>query len=376
MIKNCDYKKRTEKIINALKKNKIDALVALSLENVYYLTGAYIMTQKDLPDRLEIPVFSVNSDPIFIVCKIEESLVRKESWIKDVRGYIEFQESPIQFLVEALIELGLKEGHIGIEKNYITSLYFEELNNALPKAEFINCRDIFEEVRMIKDKGEIEILAKGAKATRKAVDAAFITAKPGDTERQLANQVTINLLNQGADKLDFICLGTGYRSQLTHPIPADIPLILGDILKIDFGGVFSGYLSDLARTAVIGKPSLKQYDIYKKLREIQKEVIEYMKIGVRLCDIYQKCKDLFGKKGKLPFDMPHIGHGLGIGPHERPMINPISEDVLQENMVINVEPLVILKDYGYHVEDLVLITKNGAEILTGSDLSQDIPEIS
>jgi len=376
MIKNCDYKKRTEKIINALKKNKIDALVALSLENVYYFTGAYIMTQRDLPDRLEIPVFSENSDPLFIVCKIEESLVRKESWIKDVRAYIEFQESPIQFLVEALIELGLKEGHIGIEKNYITSLHFEELNNGLPKAEFINCRDIFEEVRMIKDRGEIEILAKGAKATRKAVDAAFITAKPGDTERQLANQVTINLLNQGADKLDFICLGTGYRSQLAHPTPNDIPLISGDILKIDFGGVFSGYLSDLARTAVIGKPSLKQYDIYKKLREIQKEVIGYMKIGVRLCDIYQKCKDLFEKKGKLPFDMPHVGHGLGISAHERPLINPISEDVLQENMVINVEPLVILKDYGYHVEDLVLITKNGAKILTGSDLSQDIPKIS
>jgi len=367
-------KERNERMKKLMGKKDMDTVVALSLENVLYSTGAYIMTQRAIRDRLEIAVLPKKGEPVFIVCKIEERLAKEETWIEDMRTYIEFKESPIQFLVTVLKEMGLEKGRIGIEQHYLTAYHHAELINAMPDAEFVECQNIFDEIQMVKEPGEIEILAKAAKGTRKAVDAAFISAKVGDTEKQLANQIIINLLNQGVDELSFMVLGTGKRSMYAHPTPGDTPLCAGDILRVDFGGLFSGYFSDLARTAVVGNPSPIQADVYKKLASIQKEVIYNLQVGVRFCDVYNKCEELYKEKD-LPFNMPHIGHGLGVGLHEHPIINPLNEEKVQENMVINVEPLVVYGDGAYHIEDLILTTKNNPKILTESLMSDKIPVI-
>ena len=365
---------RNERMKELMVEKGMDAVVALSLENVFYSTGAYIMTQRAIKDRLEIAILPQKGDPVFVVCKIEERLAKEETWIEDMRTYIEFKESPILFLVDALKEMGLEKACIGIEQHQLSAHYHMELKNAMPNSEFVECQNIFDKVQMIKEPGEIEILTKAAIGTRKAVDAAFISAKVGDTEKELANQMNINLINQGVDELSFMVLGTGKRSMYAHPTPGDTPLCPGDILRVDFGGIFSGYFSDLARTAVVGNPSPVQAEVYKKLATIQKEVIYSLQVGVRFCDVYNKCKNLYKEK-ELPFNMPHIGHGLGIGLHEHPIINPLNEEKVQENMVINVEPLVVYGDGAYHIEDLLLTTKNGPKILTGSSMSDEIPII-
>ncbi len=374
-MKKSDYLvKRNECFKELMAKEGVDALVALSPENVLYSTGAYIVTQKTIRDRLEIAIFSQKREPIFIVCGIEESGVKEQTWIKDIRPYVEFKESPVQFLVDALIEMGLEKGHIGIEKHYWDAYSYTELINALPDATFVECQRIFEDVRIIKDPDEIEILTKASLATRKALEAAFLTAKSGDTELDIAKQIKTNLMNQGADEIAFLVLGTGKRSMLVHPIPADITLSPGDIVKADYGGLFSGYYSDLARSVVVEKPSQIQVEVYKKLATIQKKIINAMKPGIRCCDLFNKCKELYEENG-LPLDMPHIGHGLGLGLHEGPILNPLNEKKLQKNMVINVEPLVIVDEFCFHLEDLVLITDNGVKILTGAKMSDELPII-
>lgn len=367
-------KQRAERLKELMIQKGMDVLVAISPENVLYSTGAYIMTQRSLRDRLEISIIPKDGDAAFVVCGIEESLARDESWIGDIRPYVEFRQSPIKFLADVLAEKGLDRKNVGIELHYLSSTLHKELIGYLPDTKFYECRDIFDKVRMIKETEEIKLLADAAKATRKAVDAAFLTAKPGDTERHLSTEIMTNLMKQGLD-WSFMVLGTGKRSLLTHPTPAYIPMEPGDIIRVDFGGILSGYQSDLARTAVIGKPSPIQAETYKKLANIQREVIESMKIGVRFCDVYNKCKALF-EKNDLPFSMPHIGHGLGVDLHEHPIINPLNEEEIQENMIINVEPLVIFGGHAYHIEDLIQITPNGPKILTESEMSEDIPVIS
>jgi len=374
-MKNEFMEKRSKKFNELMIKNKMNALVVISPENVLYSTGAYIMTQKLIRDRLEIALFSPNREPIFIVCGIEESGIKEQTWIKDIRPYVEFKESPVQFLVDALIEMGLEKGHIGIEKHYWNAYYYTELINAVPDATFIECQRIFEDVRMIKDPDEVEILTRASKATRKALEAAFLTAKSGDTELDIAKQIKNNLMNQGADETAFLVLGTGKRSILVHPMPADITLSPGDIVKADYGGLFSGYYSDLARSVVVEKPSQIQIEVYKKLATIQKKIINAMKPGIRCCDLFNKCKELY-EENELPFIMPHIGHGLGLELHEDPILSPLNEKKLQKNMVINVEPLVITDGFCIHLEDLVLITNNGVKILTGAKMSNEIPVIN
>jgi len=368
------FEKRNNKIKEIMQKKGIDVVVALSFENVFYSTGAYIMTQKVLRDRLEIAVFS-EKDPIFIVCGIEEKTAREESWIEDIRTYIEFAESPIQMLSDVLKELGYQKGKIAIEKHVLSTYHFLELNKVLPDIQLIEGQPIFDEIMMIKEEYEIETLREAAKITRKAADAAFIKARPGMTEKQLADEMNISLLQQGMDELCFMVLGTGSRSLFVHPSPSNIQLKKGDVLRVDFGGLLRGYYSDLARTAAVGEPTKVQKETYQKLADIQLEVINYITAGRRFCDIYSLCKNLYKKKD-LPFNMPHIGHGLGIGLHEEPVINPLNKSEVKENMVLNVEPLVFNDGYGYHIEDLILTTKKEPVILTGSQMSNHIPVIN
>jgi Xaa-Pro dipeptidase len=366
-----NFENRSKRIKDIMQKKGINAVVVLSFENVFYSTGAYIMTQKVLRDRLEIAVFS-DKDPVFIVCGIEEKTAREESWIKDIRPYIEFAQSPIKILADVLQEIGCQKGVIAIEKHVLSTYHYLELIDVLPDIQIVEGQPIFDEVMMIKDEYEIETLREAAVITRKAVDAAFIKARPGMTEKQLADEINISLLQQGMDELSFMVLGTGSRSQIAHPIPSNIPLKEGDILRVDFGGLLRGYYSDLARTAAVGRPTDNQRETFKKLADIQLEVINNITIGKRFCDIFSLCAELFKKKD-LPFNMPHIGHGLGIGLHEQPIINPFNQTEVQENMVLDVEPIVLKDGYGYHIEDLILTTKNGPEILTGSQMSNQIP---
>jgi Xaa-Pro dipeptidase len=367
-------RKRAERLKGLMINEQMDAILALSLENVFYSTGAFIVSQQILPQRLEIGLFSEKGEDVFIICGIEESSVREQTWIKDIRPYIEFKESPVDFLVEALKEKGLEKGRIGIEKEYINVHQFNQLLEALPNAEFVECRHIFDQVRKTKEPGEIEILAKAAKETRQAVDAALLIVKPGQTERQLANQIINNLMIQGHEPA-FLVLGTGKRSVHVHPIPADIPMQLGDIVYVDFGVRHLGYLSDIARTAVVGKPSKDQAEVYRKIITIERKLIENMKIGVRFCDLYNSCQQLYAENGLPPIALSHIGHGLGIGLHEEPVIHSQEKEKMEQNYVHNLELSVNYQEQGYVLEDTVHITPEGPKILTEASLNESIPVI-
>jgi Xaa-Pro aminopeptidase len=367
--------KRSEKFIKIMRREGLEALIAISPENVFYSTGAYIITQKNIRDRLAIALFSEKYRPAFIICGIEEKLVKSQTWINDIRSYIEFKDSPIKFLIDSVLEMGLEKSRVGIEMHYLCARDFINLRKDLPDVEFVECKHIFEKVRMIKEPEEIDLLANIASATRKGAEAAFTTCNIGDTEKKLADQMTINLIQQNVDRIEFMVLATGKRTLLSHPTPNQTKLTKGDIVRVDYGGVFSGYLSDLARTVVVGKPNFIQADTYKKLIHIEGELIENLQVGVQACSIYKKWEELFEKNG-LHFSTPHIGHGLGIDVHEPPIISPLDKTEFKENMVINLEPLVIHEGFFYHIEDTILITKDGPKILTGADLNDQIPIIN
>lgn len=356
---------------NLMKEKAIDVVIALSPENVLYSSSANIITQKMLRERLALTVFTQNDEPVFIVCGIEESLAQEDSWIKDIRTYVEFKESPIEVLVKVLKEKGLEDSNIAIEKKYLSAHYYEELVGLLPSRKFIESESIFDRLRAIKSPVEIEILRRAATITRETMDEVFAEVKPGDTEKQIANRLISRLLEKGANEHEFVVLSTGKRSKLIHPIPQDIPLKEGDVVKVDFGGKFDGYYSDVARTYLVGNVDSRKEYILSSLAEIHRQVISNAKVGAKFSELYNLCKGLFIEKG-MPFFMPHIGHSMGIGLHEEPILSPLNHDTLEENMILNIEPICIdqQSDSGYHIEDLVLITKNGPEILTGSSLNE------
>jgi Xaa-Pro dipeptidase len=367
-----------EKLMNVaefqrtLGESGFDAVVAVSQPNVFYTSGAYIMTQITIPDRLAMTVLPRGGHDTMLVCNIEESLARQESWIADVRSYVEFAESPMHALAEILKEKGLAQGHIGIEGRRLGAAYYQELNDALPKARLGICDWLFNHVRSIKTEGEIQRFAEAGRATERAIADAFRQAKVGDTERDLLRAIGENAGLLGASKIVFGILGVGDQSYEAHPPARERPIERGDLVRIDFGASWDGYASDVARMAVVGEPSRVQVETYKKVRDVERGAIQFMKPGVRACDVYNCVVEGYAKVG-IKYPGPHCGHGFGFETHETPMLQPYNEEELRPNMLICIEPVHFNQEVGgYQIEDLVLITETGSEILTNREDTQEL----
>lgn len=359
-----------EKLMNvrefqrSLGESGFGAVVAVSQPNVFYTSGAYILTQVSVPDRLAMTVLPANGEDALLVCNIEEGLSREESWIEDVRSYVEFAEAPMHLLADVLKEKGLAQGRIGIEGRRLGAGYYKELSEALPKASIEGCDWLFDHVRSLKTEGEIQRLGEAGRATERAILEAFEQAKAGDTERHLLRTIKDNVALYGATGVVFAILGVGDQSYVPHPPARERPIEQGELVRVDFGGSWECYGSDVARMGVVGEPSQAQADTYKKVREVERTAIEFMGPGVRACDVFHCVVETYAKFG-IEYPGPHCGHGFGLETHEAPMLHPYNEAELQPNMLMCIEPVLFSEELGgYQVEDLVLITEEGSEILT------------
>lgn len=350
-----------------MKSEDLDVIVSMSPENVYYLSGTYIHSQTTIRDRLAIVVWPLEEHPSFLVCILEEAQANEDSWIEDVRPYFEFKTSPIELLAKVLRERGYANHRIGIEFSYLSSKYFLELRDLLPELNLVDCSSLLERVRMIKTSNEIEQLRDAAQVTDRVIRKVFENIVEGKEEKEIANELQTGILEAGADENAFLSLASASNSCLTHPVPSSYKVKHGDLIRTDFGGYFNGYLSDIARLCVVGKLSERQLDIYNWLWDVHEQLISKMVVGAEVSDIYNLCKQLYEEAG-MPFERPHIGHGLGLTVHEHPMINPYVDQRLEPNMVICIEPNHLVPNTEkYHVEDTILIQKSGPEILSRTE---------
>jgi Xaa-Pro dipeptidase len=342
----------------------LDAIVASSYESVSHLSGASIMTQRAIPDRLEIVVLPVEAEPVFLVCNIEEAQVRKDSWIDDIRVYVEFVETPVVALAELLRELGLASATLGLELRALNAADHRELLDHIPDAQVVGVDAALADLRAIKSPAEIELLADAALRTDAAIRRAFEAAGPGSTEREVASLLAAEI-QASSDSLAFLAFGAGPSAGIAHPVATDRALQRGDVLRCDVGGLYSGYYSDLARSAVIGAASPELTSDYARLWAAHEEVISHVAPGVPACHLYEVCRGAFERHG-LTLNLPHIGHSLGLGLHEAPILNPFDETVLKEGMMIAVEPAHRNGGPILHVEDLVLVTPGGPKVVSRS----------
>ncbi|MBI5878114.1 MAG: aminopeptidase P family protein [Chloroflexi bacterium] len=358
-----------------LERYQLDAIVASSMENVFYLTGAWIMTQKYIPDRLAMVVWPRGGEPAFIVCTIEEGLARRDSRIKNVHGYVEFQTSPIETLAEVLRGMGLEHAQIGFERKVLVASYSDELHARMPAVSWLGGDALFDELRMLKSPEEIVTLSHAAYTADGVTRDAFQMARAGRTEKEIGDWMQMELLMRGASEGVFLVLGAGDAAGLAHPSPRTRALQNGDVLRVDFGGLFGGYYADMARTMVVGTATQRQRDDYARLWQAQQETIAALKPGARASDVYRLCERRAKELG-LDFSMPHIGHGIGVGLHEHPMLSPRHDTLIEENMAFMVEPSCRNADGStFHVEDLVIVRASGPEIVSRAANWEKLPEI-
>jgi len=270
----------------------------------------------------------------------------------------------MEVLADILAEKGLSKGRLGIEMHYLLAQYYVELRKLLPHAEFVDSEPFIDEVKMIKTPAELELMKSACISTEKAIALGFQLARPGNTEHSVMEWMTYGVLRFGASKVSFLVLGSGKHSLDKHAIPMDISIKKGETVRVDFGGLFSGYTTDLARMAVVGEPSARQRDIYKRLVDVHSALIDKLRPGVSFSTFFDDGKKLMETAG-IPLDKHHLGHGVGTSIHEAPFLAPHERRVAEPNMVIALEPSH--SDPGvarYHMEDFIWVTDEGPKKLS------------
>jgi Xaa-Pro aminopeptidase len=356
---------KVAKLQQIMERKNLDGVVVSSYQNVSYFGGTYLATQNSIPDRLAFLVVPRGQAPTLVVCGIETRQVLTQTDIADVRDYVEFAENPTDVLARVLQERGLAGSSLGVDARRLPMASGDLLKERLRGSELVSIDDEVELAQSVKDRSEIAMLESAAQATLAAAEETAAELPPGSSERDFSTLAFLKLMQKGGTPL-FQVFATGERTMQAHPESTERRLEPGVLWRIDFGARFHEVInSDLARTGVVGEPSAEQEATLKALRATQDAGFKAIEPGRRAGDVFRAVKDEFKSQG-LPFSMPHIGHGMGIGLHEFPMLEPGCDIVLEAGMVLNIEPMVVMEDRkeAYHTEDLAEVTTAGPRLLT------------
>ena len=268
---------------------------------------------------------------------------------------------PIEYVAAVLREKNLAKARIGLELLDMSALWFNHLRNQLPSAEFVDAQIIFDEMKSVKSDDELKLLSDANMATAKAVVLAFERAKPGDSERDLAQNL-MNLIAQfGGDRVAFLSLAAGPNIHELHHVPGEYRIRDGDLVHVDTGGYFKGYQSDISRTAVVGKASDSQLNAYEIAIGAEFAAANAMYEGARVMDVFEATRRFYEFRGHS-FKSAFIGHSIGIGCHEIPFLGPSHGNwILKPGMFFEVEPSITIEPIRVHTEDAFIVGKSGAK---------------
>ena len=236
----------------------------------------------------------------------------------------------------------------------------------LVKGEIIDAHEFCLKLRCIKDESEIEKIRTAAEITCMALDKALNELNEETTERELARDIEYFMTQHGALNAAYPpIVAAGKNSALPHARPSNQRILDTNLLLVDVGANFEGYCSDMTRMIPLSKLSKEQEYASQLVLDSQTKAIEAIRPGIEAKEIDAICRDALSD-GKHGGKFLHgTGHGVGLEIHEYPRINSKSDDILQEGMIITVEPGIYLEgSYGIRWEDLLLVTDSGSEYLT------------
>jgi Xaa-Pro aminopeptidase len=256
---------------------------------------------------------------------------------------------------------------LGVEAKTMTIAERDELSLRLEGVELVPARAVIEDHRRTKEPAEIEALRAAIALGDETYAHILSRLTPGASEREIALELEVFMRSNGADEISFEpIVGSGPLSAHIHHTPSERRFEKGDLVLLDFGARVDGYCGDLTRTVVLGSPSPEQQRQYEAVLAANANALAAMGPNVECREIDAVARRTVKEAGFDDFGHG-LGHALGLEVHESPRFNRISDDILAPSMVMTNEPGLYLEETGgIRVEDCVLITETGAEVLTGA----------
>jgi Xaa-Pro aminopeptidase len=259
-----------------------------------------------------------------------------------------------------------KMNKLAFESRNLSHADFKKYSGSFESVDFIPTENIVDQLRMIKDKEEIIKIKKAAQITTESLKDMFEIIEPGMRELDIASELAYTMRKKGAHKEAFeTIVVSGQRSSLPHGKPSEKKIEEEELITIDMGANYQNYNSDITRTIVLGKENIKQKEIFSIVLEAQMAALEFLKPGVKCKEVDSVARDIIAKKGYGEYFGHGLGHGVGLDIHELPRVSSSDDTVLLPGMIVTIEPGIYLPEVGgVRIEDSVLITEEGYEILT------------
>jgi len=343
---------RLSKVLEIMEDMKIPQMIVSDAAAIYYLTGKWILSG----ERMLVLYINLNGhNKIFIneLFPVSEDLGVEKIWFNDT-------QSPIE-IVARNVE---KDKPMGIDKNWPAHFLIKlmKLNGG---STFVNGSEIVDRVRMCKDDVEKDLMRIASKLNDSAMDKMIKLIPKEYSEKKMGKLLGDIWEEVGAEGHSFDpIVGYGANAADPHHEMNESTVKAGDGIVIDIGCKMNSYCSDMTRTVFYKKVSDHSREVYEIVKEANKRGIEKVKAGVRFCDIDAVARDYITQKGYGKYFTHRLGHSIGIEDHDFGDVSAANTDKVQVGQIFSIEPgIYIPGDIGVRIEDLVIVTDDGCEIL-------------
>ena len=357
------YKDRLTRLRAYFVEENVDCAWIVQPENRRYLSG-FRATDLQLTESSGSLLINEHASLLLTDSRYTEEASREAVGfeIKKVQNGI------VPALTDLLPDLGVQR--LGFEKDYVTWGLHRELENGLkklsPPVELVPLDGIVEKMREVKDPEEMRAIRTSADVLSAIMGQIIDFLEPGLTERAVAWKVEELAREGGAEDLAFPSIvASGPNSALPHAVPTDRKLRAGEPVILDLGVRVNGYCSDMTRTVFLETPSPALRKIYCTVRKAQAAAIREIRPGLETTFVDAIARNLIKEAGFGDYFGHGLGHGVGLATHEGPRLGPRKPSLLEEGMVVTVEPGIYLPgEGGVRLEEMVLLTAQGGEVLT------------
>lgn len=344
---------KVTRVLAAMKEQELTQMIVSDPVAIFYLTGKWIIPG----ERLLALYLNVSGDHKLVINKLfpqEKDLGVEIVWYDDVEDGVEILSRYVE-----------KDKPMGIDKTWQARflLRLQELGGG---SRFVNASPIVDDIRMIKDEKEQALMRESSRLNDLAMERLIPWVVKGLTEKELNAKIREIYQELGCDGVSFDPI-TAYAKGAADPhhVTDDSRGRRGDCVILDIGAFKDDYASDMTRTVFIGEVSGRAREIYDIVAEANRRGIEAAKPGNRMCDVDLAARNYIEEKGYGQYFTHRTGHSIGLEDHEFGDVSYVNETVIRPGQCFSVEPGIYLPDegIGVRIEDLVLVTEDGCEVL-------------
>jgi len=357
------FTSRHAQLTEAIQNSDIDVLALNPGKSLTYLTGLHF----HLSERPVLALFVLNKPPIVVLPELEMLKVKNLDYSVLAFPYGENPETWGDVFHQAAQAAKANGRRVGVEPRCMRVLELRLLEAGAPQAEILTGEDILINLRVQKDDAEIASMRAAVDIAQLSLEATLPNITAGMSERQLASELTLQLLRHGSEpEIPFSpIVASGPNSANPHVTPSDRVFEIGDLLVIDWGATVNGYVSDLTRTFAIGEPDPELAHIAEIVAAANAAARQVASPGVSASDVDNAARSVIEQAGYGKYFTHRTGHGLGLEGHEEPYIRGDNDQLLKEGMTFTIEPGIYLPDRGgVRVEDDFVITSDSGESLS------------